>query len=491
MTAMTTPSFSVIIPVLNEERSIRTTIEDVMSLCSSAEVIVVDGGSSDRTREIVERYPVRLVNSAKGRGTQLNAGASVATGDIFLFLHADTRLPGDAFAQINMLFQSPNVQLARFRLKFDHPHRLLRFYSFFTRLESFWTSFGDQCLVVRRSFFENMGRFPDWPLFEDVHFLRTARSRTTIHIFPAWVTTSSRRFLKQGIVRQQMNNAKLLMRYLIGESPEQLVLRYEKRKEKPMVKVISLFLVMLLWGGGADVTAETVSHEIFDTYLQTHVKNGLVNYTDACRDSHLEDYLQQMSQVSPEQLPSDKSRMAYWINVYNAATIRLICDHYPLSSISELHKGGLVLGTITKRTAWDRKFIQAGDQVLTLNHVEHEILRPVFKDPRVHFAIVCAAMGCPPLRSEAYTGERLDEQLDDQGKIFLSDMMKNRFDEKKRRADLSPIFSWFKKDFGRGDKDLLMFVSRFVSPETRKALHDDDFNWSVKYTFYDWSLNSQ
>jgi len=211
--------YSVIIPTLNEEQWIGPVIRHVRALNSRAEIIVSDGGSSDGTLQLASMEAVRIVQSARGRGRQLNAGAKTASGEIFLFLHADSMFPSNAFRLLQTFFNQPRVEAGTFRLRFDEPHWILRAYSFFTRFDSIFTRFGDQCIAVRRKVFEEIGGFPDWPLFEDVHFLRMLRTRTRIYSFPACVTTSARRFVRMGLIRTQWMNVKLFSRYLLGTDP--------------------------------------------------------------------------------------------------------------------------------------------------------------------------------------------------------------------------------------------------------------------------------
>lgn len=246
---------------------------------------------------------------------------------------------------------------------------------------------------------------------------------------------------------------------------------------------IYLFLAFSLNGWAVD------EHSVFTAVLKEHVEEGKVNYPSLCPDARLSRYLEQLTITSPEALSSEKARLAFWINVYNAYTLKLICDHYPVKSINELHTGGLIVGSVIKKTAWDRKIVFVKNQTLSLGDVEHKILRPVFKDPRIHFAIVCAAKSCPPLRAEAYEPARIDEQLNDQGRLFLSDRQKNSFDGERQQATLSPIFSWFKEDFGTRPARVLIFLSAFVDSSTKTAIQQAPDKWRIRYSDYDWSLN--
>ncbi|UCD15236.1 MAG: TIGR04283 family arsenosugar biosynthesis glycosyltransferase [Candidatus Omnitrophota bacterium] len=225
-------TFSVIIPTFNENNIIRDCVCHIKKIQKDVEIIIVDGGSTDNTVGVVSDEAVLVYSSPLGRGTQCNYGAKRARGSILLFLHADTKLPFDAFGQINNVFKNGRTKIATFRMKFDFNHWLLQCYEYFTRFDSIFTLFGDQCIVVRKSFFEAIGGFPDWPLFEDVRILQKARGRTKIVSLPGPVITSARKFIKNGLLRQQIHNGIFLLRYLCGASPHLLAREYSGNSRK-------------------------------------------------------------------------------------------------------------------------------------------------------------------------------------------------------------------------------------------------------------------
>ncbi len=239
------------------------------------------------------------------------------------------------------------------------------------------------------------------------------------------------------------------------------------------------------------VNAQALNHDLFTGVLQSYVTEGMVDYKGMCGDMRLAQYIDQISQADPEKITDNKARLAFWLNAYNAWTLKIICDHYPLKSINELHSGGLAVGMILKTTVWDKKIVTINNQKTSLSRIEHKIIRPVFKDPRIHFAVVCAAKGCPPLRNEAYEAKVLDQQLDSQGSIFLAQEKKNSFNFETKTANISPIFGWFKEDFGGKPEAVLRFIAGYLPEEEGKILSQDAARWKIKYTFYDWSLNEQ
>jgi hypothetical protein len=247
---------------------------------------------------------------------------------------------------------------------------------------------------------------------------------------------------------------------------------------------LSASLLLLFTSGNGQDT-----HGLFTEILQAYVQEGKVNYRELCKDSRLEAYLAQLAATNPDAIANENAELAFWINAYNVYTLKVICDNYPLESINELHFGGLVIGVVLNKTVWDKDFVIINSKKTTLDHIEHKIVRPKFRDPRAHFALVCASKSCPALRSEAYEGYKLDEQLDDQGRIFFGDSTKNYFEVDKKKAHLSKILDWYEKDFGQNDEEVLRYVSQFLPDDLAAAIRANPKVWDIKHTHYDWSLN--
>jgi rSAM/selenodomain-associated transferase 2/rSAM/selenodomain-associated transferase 1 len=218
-------SFSVIIPTLNEESAIGRCIVLVRNLNPEVEIIVADGGSMDRTVNIADGEKAIVCRAQQGRGRQCNAGARLASGAVLVFLHSDTELPADAFIRLEEIFQDERAQIGTFRLNFDIKHWLLDLYAQTTRLP--FVRFGDQGIVVRKSLFERLGGFPELDLFEDLDFIRRAGKYAYIHRFPLAVTTSARRFIRNGILKHQLRNTLYMLLYFLGVSPNYLARKYQ------------------------------------------------------------------------------------------------------------------------------------------------------------------------------------------------------------------------------------------------------------------------
>jgi hypothetical protein len=272
-------------------------------------------------------------------------------------------------------------------------------------------------------------------------------------------------------------------------------------------------LALLIGLGGirasANATGEDTNTFRYDDYaliLKSYVNDhGMVNYRGLqANRERLEVFISAMGRLNPKRYSqwSERRQIAFWINAYNALVLKIIIDHYPIRP--SLFK----LAVFPRHSIWHisgvwgkLKFPVMG-RPMSLNDIEHETLRKNFNEPRIHVAIVCASIGCPPLRNEPFRGERLDTQLEDQSRRFLSNQGNFRIDKDNKKVHLSSIFKWFGEDFvdtyGREEKSqgrrqtvraVLNFTSKHVSPEEGKYLATEVY--SIQYTDYDWSLNEQ
>jgi rSAM/selenodomain-associated transferase 2 len=188
-------------------------------------VILVDGGSDDATIQVAARFSaVRLLASPRGRARQMNAGARAARGDILLFLHADTRLPEGGLGAVSAALDDARVVGGRFDVRFDSPRPVLRMIAFFMNLRSRASgiSTGDQAIFVRREVFETMGGYPDMPLMEDIELSRRLKRRGRLATLPSRVTTSARKWEREGALRTMALMWALRFLYMVGVSPARL-----------------------------------------------------------------------------------------------------------------------------------------------------------------------------------------------------------------------------------------------------------------------------
>jgi hypothetical protein len=257
----------------------------------------------------------------------------------------------------------------------------------------------------------------------------------------------------------------------------------------PRLNVACLVLGLLASPGSArPVQGFDHAHAAWTDVLKVCVRDGGFDYAKLKQDrTSLDAYLAALHAVTPAELAGwdEKQRFAFWINAYNAHCIQKVVDEYPLKSIKKLS------GAFGLNSVFDQEFIpmkahhpDEGDE-LSLNDIEHKILRAKFKDARVHAAINCASKSCPPLRAEAFMAERLDAQLDEQMKAFVNDPARNKLDPARKELELSEIFKWFAEDFERDAKTVQGYLIRFAPPEKADFIRGA----RIRYLDYDWDLN--
>ncbi len=194
---------------------------------------------------------------------------------------------------------------------------------------------------------------------------------------------------------------------------------------------------------------------------------GGVNYNGFKSDKRkLDEYVLQLEKFPPQRNWSREKEMAYWINAYNAWTIKVILENYPVNSITDIDGG----------KTWKVKRVKSGSNTYSLDEVENAILRPKFKDARIHFAVNCAAKSCPPLWNRAWTTDNLERQLEIQTKKFINNSAYNTYS--KKEASISRIFEWYAEDFG----DIRTYLNKYLDSPIKD-------NAKIKYSEYDWALN--
>ncbi len=249
-----------------------------------------------------------------------------------------------------------------------------------------------------------------------------------------------------------------------------------------------------------------LSYQTYADVLKAYVNaRGRVNYKGLKANRRkLDLFMAEVGRLSPKTVAAwpAKKKIAFWINVYNARTLQAIIDHYPIKA-SWSRRLLYPKNSIRQIPGvWDGMKFRVMRKPMTLNDVEHEILRKQFSEPRIHMALVCASIGCPFLRTEPFVAERLGQQLDEQAKQFVSDRTKFRIDRGRKRVYISEIFKWFGADFLRqykpakgfaGQSDpiraALNFQAKYLRPQDRQFLENETYK--IEYLDYDWSLNEQ
>jgi hypothetical protein len=271
-----------------------------------------------------------------------------------------------------------------------------------------------------------------------------------------------------------------------------------------IVKILLLTATVLVLSFGC-VYAQ-FDHSLYDTFLQEHVENGLVDYAGIKNDREpLDQYLKSIALLDAAEFatwPRD-DRKAFWINAYNAITIEGIVRNYPIQYGGFLAKRRFPQNSIRQiGEFWDTVFIKVMGKDISLNDIEHKILRKEFDDPRIHFVLVCAAIGCPLLENRAFLPEGLNGRLKTAASDFILNEDKVRLDKENNRLYLSSILQWYKKDFprtgnadaayskyGKNTRGMVEYVTAYMTGPDRAYVEKN--RPEIKYLDYDWSLNEQ
>ena len=235
--------------------------------------------------------------------------------------------------------------------------------------------------------------------------------------------------------------------------------------------VMRVAIILILLFNLATVSGQ---HSIWDKLLREHVSpEGQVDYQGFQKDeARLDQYLQWTSRQNPGEMKANAEK-AFWINLYNAQTVKLILEHYPLKSIRNISKNG--------KGPWDLKLATVGDTMYTLNEIEHGILREKFHDARIHAGVNCASVSCPKLMNRAFTAENIEQLLDEAMREFINDSSKNTLSG--NTVYLSKIFKWYADDF-KQEGGILDYIKKFYKGNLIN-------NPSIRYKEYDWSLNDK
>lgn len=269
------------------------------------------------------------------------------------------------------------------------------------------------------------------------------------------------------------------------------------------MKKLLLFVILSIWSANASYAFDH-EHSLFNEVLSDFVKSVEVrvesrgeSFTSATTQvdyeglkkepEKLEEYLGLLSAVSVKEYEEffEDQKLSFLINAYNAFTLKLIIDHYPIDDIRKvvsLWRRGL------GHSAWKIKFFELLGEKRHLDWVEHEKIRVDFDEPRIHFAVNCASVGCPSLRTEPFVGERLERQLQEATTAFLKDESRNRYDSESEKLYLSQIFNWYGEDFKSMGGYQKFVASRLTSDSD---LQEEIRNAPVEFLDYDWTLNQQ
>lgn len=242
-----------------------------------------------------------------------------------------------------------------------------------------------------------------------------------------------------------------------------------------------------IWDQGNENNPTIVDHSswqaILNQYLDSDHSSGInrFDYAGIAPDDKaaLDDYVNMLQAIDPRGYPRSE-QLAYWINLYNAATVALVIDNYPVKSIRKIYGGLLGLGP------WNEQLLTVAGESLTLNDIEHRILRPIWNDPRIHYAVNCASLGCPNLAANAYTAANVDILLDKGARAYINHPRGAKYQDGK--LYVSSIFKWYRVDFGDSEAGVIAHLRRYAMPDfgARLATYDGKLRYD-----YDWELNER
>ncbi len=240
------------------------------------------------------------------------------------------------------------------------------------------------------------------------------------------------------------------------------------------------------WVAHDEASIVTVDHSAWDRFLDTYVTTGAdginrVAYAGVAPQDRqsLTGYVALLAQAPVGGLRRAE-QLALWLNLYNALTVMLVLDHYPVASILDID----ISPGFFSNGPWDKKLVEVGGETVSLNDIEHRILRPIWKDPRIHYALNCAALGCPNLSRRAFTGDTVDAMLGEAARAYVNHPRGARIEN--GRLTVSSIYDWYEDDFGGGERGVIEHLKRYAGPALGAALAGID---DIDGDGYDWSLN--
>ncbi len=240
-----------------------------------------------------------------------------------------------------------------------------------------------------------------------------------------------------------------------------------------------------VWKDHNPENTKPIDHSKWDSLLKKYISQddenlNLFAYGEVTPQDNkaLNDYIKEMSEIEITER-ARPVQFAYWVNMYNALTVKVILDNYPVDSIRDIDTSG-----IFANGPWGSKLVTIEKEILTLDDIEHRILRPIWKDPRIHYAVNCASIGCPNLNKNAFTAANSEKLLEEGAKAYINSYRGFEFDEED--LIVSSIYKWFAYDFGNSEKGVLEHLAKYATPERAKLLKSVD---GIADTDYDWSLN--
>ena len=251
-----------------------------------------------------------------------------------------------------------------------------------------------------------------------------------------------------------------------------------------MKLIITMLVLTMIYGTAITVSASGNDdpNSLLDSVLGRYVsKDGLVHYKGLKENKDFMRYIEYLSTTDPDKLPTDKHRMAFWINAYNAFVLKGVLEEYPIKSV-------LGVGWLPHSFFKRKEFVSKQGKI-TLQKIENEKLREAFREPRIHFAINCASMSCPKLITEAYRADKLEQQLETQAISFINNKSRNYLDKENEVLSLSSIFKWYEGDFVKNNEKIEAYIARYLNPDDAEFIRNNKV--TIRYLDYNWGLNEQ
>jgi rSAM/selenodomain-associated transferase 2 len=521
------PAISIILCARAGEECLAGLLDELARDAPQAEVIVaapeIDEGLAARHRGVI------WVRAAGGRARQLNGGARAATGEVLLFLHADSSLCPGALQAVGRALKSEDCVGGAFALRLAGRGISLRLIetAVALRVRFLGRVFGDQGIFLLRQTWEALGGYRELEIMEDADLVSRARRMGRFARLPETISTSTRRWRKNGVLRTTAVNGLTQLGHGLGVSSTRLRRFYDRwlgcggseessRAGRGGIEALVLCGCAIMLGslvlrpsiltrffGPSQVTAEELyqndpqsprfDHKVWDNQVARIVDAaGMVDYESLRRDpTGLDLYIEQLAAAPFEQLDRDQ-KLALLINAYNAFTLRLILDHYTDSgpSLEEplAPRSLKSIRHIPKAQRWAANRWSIGSLRLSLEEIENDYLRKRFVEARIHFAINCASRDCPALRPRAFLAEKIGAQLEAQALAVHSAGRFANFDAATGKLHLNSIYDWYRGDFLAQAESLEAYAARFM-PKLRAALARGQ-RIEIVWKNYDWSLNA-
>ncbi len=466
-------AISIIIPIWSGENLDPSTILRWAGLKGVREIILVGTPDCTEPSMIAHAENINFLRApATGRGIQMNTGAAAASGDVLLFQHIDTELTPAHIESLTTATDNPSWIWGAFYRKFDDRHPALRWLEKPERVHCRWfgSLYGDQSLFVRRTAFEEHGGYAKIPLMEDIEFSdRMRRSLAPLLLDPP-IASSPRRHLQRGSWKTTLRNLLMIARYRLGACPKTLHSEYYQSK-KAIGAVTALLALCLTFAASAAEPWEGEYARLLAAYAKPEGVRYAAWHANAADKNALTKIADAIAKSGPS-VPGTKGKLAYHINAYNIWMLRLVLDAYPVDSIREIAP---LFGVFTGQR------IEVAGQRMSLNHLEKQVIIRKFGEPRIHFAINCASVSCPPLLNEPFTASKLETQLEDVTRTFLKNEGPHSYLIKGDKIRVSKIFDWYGSEFE--PPGIINTINRYRLRPVPESL-------KVSFLEYDWALNS-